>query len=211
MIIFGLRVLRKLLGTGVFHCPRCGRDCAFKHLRARRWFHIFFIPLIPLDDVGTYVECQACRGTFVDAVLSAPTNAQLEEALAVAARAAVAHLVSLAPGPEVEARAIARLAGAARVAPGYDAAALAADVAAYAAPDAVMARVRALGPVLTAVGQEAFLRRVVVVAAALPERATASATQAVDAYAEAIGASPTLVTGLRVAAARDEAGLPGER
>jgi hypothetical protein len=45
-----------------------------------RRLHLFnyFIPLIPLDTVADYVECQYCKGTFKDAVLSYDPRAQQE-------------------------------------------------------------------------------------------------------------------------------------
>ena len=93
-IIWGWRAVKALLGTGTFYCPRCQGDRGYRHFAARRWFTLFFIPMIPLKALGTYVECDVCHGTFVESVLEAPTIAQFEHSIGLAARAAVAHLVS---------------------------------------------------------------------------------------------------------------------
>jgi hypothetical protein len=75
MLIFGWTVLFKTLDTGVFHCPCCGGDRQYRIQQARRWFTLFFIPLIPLGVVGEHVECTSCRTTFGSAVLRTPTQA----------------------------------------------------------------------------------------------------------------------------------------
>jgi len=55
---------------GQFHCPTCSATQAYRHRRVRRFFHIFFIPLIPLNLAGEYVECGTCKGTYKLEVLA---------------------------------------------------------------------------------------------------------------------------------------------
>jgi uncharacterized tellurite resistance protein B-like protein len=69
-LIFGTRGVRSTQHRGRFFCPSCGRDTAYNHISVRRFFTLFFIPVIPLDQVGEYVECQRCNGTFRPEVLS---------------------------------------------------------------------------------------------------------------------------------------------
>jgi tellurite resistance protein len=70
MILFGTRGITYSKAKGSFHCPQCpGESRSFDHKRVRRFFTLYFVPLIPLDLVGEYVECQRCRGTFDPAVL----------------------------------------------------------------------------------------------------------------------------------------------
>ena len=47
-----------------FFCPQCGPGSTFKWRRIRRFFTLYFIPLIPLDKLGEYIECQGCNGTY---------------------------------------------------------------------------------------------------------------------------------------------------
>lgn len=92
MIIFGFSVFYflGLIGTGQFACPKCGGDRDYKHKTARRFFTLFFIPVIPLDKVGEVVQCQACGTKYDPAVLRRPTNSQLANAMVTAMRAAAA-------------------------------------------------------------------------------------------------------------------------
>ena len=69
MIIFGTRGVTYSHGDGQFHCPSCGEG-AYKHKRVRRFFTLYFIPLIPLDLLGEYIECDQCAGTYQTEILS---------------------------------------------------------------------------------------------------------------------------------------------
>lgn len=69
IIIYGTRGVTSMGGMGRFHCPQCG-ESAYKHQKVRRWFTLFFIPMIPLDLAGEYIECGKCFGTFELDVLS---------------------------------------------------------------------------------------------------------------------------------------------
>jgi hypothetical protein len=69
LIIFGTRKVVSSKQQGMFWCPRCASSQPFDHKRTRRFFTLYFIPLIPLDTVAEYVECQACRYTFEPSVL----------------------------------------------------------------------------------------------------------------------------------------------
>jgi tellurite resistance protein len=92
VIIFGVSVfyIFGLIGSGQFHCPNCGGDRQYEHRTARRFFTLFFLPVIPLDKVGEVVRCQTCRTRFDPVVLRRPTSAQLSNALPSGMRAAAA-------------------------------------------------------------------------------------------------------------------------
>jgi tellurite resistance protein len=64
MIIFGTRGVTYSAGEGDFHCPTCQVQKPYKHKRVRRFFTLYFIPLIPLDLNGEYIECEQCKGTY---------------------------------------------------------------------------------------------------------------------------------------------------
>lgn len=64
MIIFGTRTTNPTAGQGMFNCPRCGPQKPYTHKKAKRWFTLYFIPVIPLGTAGAYIECNACAGTF---------------------------------------------------------------------------------------------------------------------------------------------------
>ena len=66
LIIFGRRSVTGSMGTGSFDCPQCGTNRPYDHKRVRRFFTLYFIPLIPLGTIGEYGGCQ---GTFKPEVL----------------------------------------------------------------------------------------------------------------------------------------------
>ena len=98
MIIFGWRVRWRPVGDGMFHCHRCGGDRQFRHLVGRRWFHLFFIPLIPLSHAGQHVRCTVCGTRYRMEVLNIPTTAQMQVALPDGMRAAAAAMLRAADG-----------------------------------------------------------------------------------------------------------------
>ncbi len=81
MIIFGTRSVKFTKEQGQFHCPQCARQTDYKHKSARRFFTLYFIPLIPLDKLGEYVECRSCRGTFIPRVLEYQQDAGSDQFL----------------------------------------------------------------------------------------------------------------------------------
>lgn len=70
LIIFGTRGVTYSVTTGEFWCPSCGVKRRFDHKRVRRFFTLYFIPIIPLDTLGEYVECDHCKDTFNPEVLT---------------------------------------------------------------------------------------------------------------------------------------------
>jgi hypothetical protein len=93
LLIFGLRVFYRTIAQGTFHCRRCGGDREYRHRAGRRWFTLFFLPVIPLNSVGEHVQCTTCRTRYVTDVLSQPTTAQMQAALPVGMRAAVSAML----------------------------------------------------------------------------------------------------------------------
>lgn len=74
-IIFGTRGVTSTREQGNFHCPQCGPSSPFKHKSVRRFFTLYFIPVIPMDKLGEYVECGRCQGTYhVDILSYSPEN-----------------------------------------------------------------------------------------------------------------------------------------
>ena len=134
LLIFGLRVFYRAVGQGTFHCQRCGGDREYRHRSGRRWFTLFFIPVIPLNHVGDHVQCTVCGTRYRMDVLSLPTTAQMQEALPAGMRAAAIAMLRAGGGSSASARrrAIDAIKGAGVA--GYDDAALDADLSAAAMP-----------------------------------------------------------------------------
>ena len=71
MIIFGTYVLYKVLMEGTFQCPQCVGAVECQVRRGRRWFHIFWIPLIPIGHQPEHVRCKRCKSLWSLSVLGA--------------------------------------------------------------------------------------------------------------------------------------------
>lgn len=69
MIIFGTRGVTTTPERGDFFCPSCHGNKQYGLKRVRRFFTLYFIPVIPLDKLGEYVECLTCKDTFKPVVL----------------------------------------------------------------------------------------------------------------------------------------------
>lgn len=93
MILWGRRVIKKAIGTGVFFCPREGGDCNYVHKKARRWFTLFFLPLIPLKELGDFVECASCKNTYYPDVLKGKTASEIEDVSTIAIRHIVVSIL----------------------------------------------------------------------------------------------------------------------
>jgi hypothetical protein len=128
LIIFGLRVFFRTLAQGTFHCRRCGGDREYRHRAGRRWFTLFFLPVIPLNAVGEHVQCATCKTRYVTDVLSQPTTAQMQAALPAGMRAAVSAMLRSGDPSSPMARQRAIQAVIAAGVPNYDEAMLSADL-----------------------------------------------------------------------------------
>jgi len=115
IFIWGWRVRFRTVAEGVFFCQVCGGDRTYHRKQGRRWITIFFIPMIPLNNVGDeFVECATCRNAYRLTVLNQPTSAALSENLVTATRAAIAWLLRAGtPAPATVAAALQVLSSAA--------------------------------------------------------------------------------------------------
>lgn len=78
MLIWGTRAVKRELATGLFYCPSCRFDQAYRHVRAQKHGHLYWIPLFSTGEPVEYVECQACRGTFDPRVLEAVADVRAD-------------------------------------------------------------------------------------------------------------------------------------
>jgi hypothetical protein len=155
LLIFGFRVVLRTIAGGTFFCPdeRADRPCLRR--AARRWFTLFFVPVIPLGRLGGLVQCESCRRTFPLEALDAPTTGELSRRLTDARRTAIAGVLTRrgAADPAVRRAAVSLLA---RELPDATESWVDADLHAI-GPDEYEAHVAALGPELSVAGREGFL------------------------------------------------------
>jgi tellurite resistance protein len=164
MLIFGWKVRRKTRDEGVFFSPAAGGDAPYRLIEARRWFSLFFIPLIPLAVIGTYVECQTTKATYDPAILSNPTTAEFRVQLAAAIREVVAA-VALADGTVSDQERRLAVQVVRGYVPDYDSAAFADDLA-RAGQSPLDARLDYLATTLNEQGREQLLTAAATVMAA---------------------------------------------
>jgi hypothetical protein len=67
--IAGLTSRIKALASGQFFCPTEQSTRHYQHLQERRWFTLFFIPLIPLGGQREWVQCEGCGTTYGTGVI----------------------------------------------------------------------------------------------------------------------------------------------
>lgn len=69
-IIYGTKGVTSAVESGEFDCPGCGGlKRPYVRNEVRRYFTVFFVPLIPLGKAGEYIECGNCGGQFDERVL----------------------------------------------------------------------------------------------------------------------------------------------
>jgi Tellurite resistance protein TerB len=128
LIIWGLRVIYRTLGRGVFFCRRCGGDREYRRRAGRRFVTVFFVPLVPLTKTGEHVQCVTCKTRYVTEVLKLPTTAAMQVAQVAGMRAVVAVMLRAGDpaSPLSRRRALDAVTSAGMS--GYDEAALAGDL-----------------------------------------------------------------------------------
>lgn len=193
LIIFGFRIRFRTTGTSAFFCPRCGGDRMGARRSARRWFTIFWIPVIPVNQVGEVVECTTCHTRFEPQVADQPTTADLSEVLGNAVRVLTAMVVRTGDHTDGTMR-VTAVGEVRAVVADYDDATLASDVAAV---DPALAE-QYVGPLaegLQVAGKERLLADLVRVALA-GGTVTADQRRVIDLSGRGLGLTPAHVTGI---------------
>ena len=104
MIIWGFRVIWHTIKEGTFHCPNEEADKPYRLRAARRFFTLFFIPLIPLKKLGQAVECLGCKQRFEPTVLARPTSPEMTTTLYDAVRCALVSILEIDGGVDPRSR-----------------------------------------------------------------------------------------------------------
>jgi hypothetical protein len=193
LLIFGLSVFFRTVGEGDFHCPACGGDRHYRQRIARRWFTLFFVPVIPLNRVGEVVECAACRSRFNLGALRLPTARQMAAALPTAMRAASVAILTAGDPSDSRARARAVEAVLGYGAQGFDDGALAGDLAHPA--DGSGEVIAQAGAQLTTEAREWFFAQAVRIALA-DGAITGGERQALHEVADRLGMTPAHAVGV---------------
>jgi zinc-ribbon family len=132
MIIWGFRVIMRVLSSGAFFCPKEDGDRPYNLKSQQRFFTLFFIPIIPLKKFDNLVECQSCRTLYKDNVLQRPTAVTQTSNMAEVVRVATVSMLRTSPQNDVVLAAKAKEQGLRHINeyyPTYDESALTTDVA----------------------------------------------------------------------------------
>ena len=94
MHLLGSRTRTRTLGAGTFRCPRETASRRYAYKAVRRWFSLAAVPVVRLDEIGSFVECQSCNSTFDIGVLAQLSDAAVEDVLTRALRRTATTLLS---------------------------------------------------------------------------------------------------------------------
>lgn len=154
-LIWGTKVRFKAIANGTFFCPRCGGDRPYERRLAKRWFHLYYIPLFPTSTLGEQVRCGVCQTSYNESVLSRPTSGQLSSLLIDGARGVVVHVLRTGAAESADARAVAVAEIVRAGLPAYTDQDLSADLGVV--PGDLSQLLTALGGQLADTGKEALL------------------------------------------------------
>jgi hypothetical protein len=73
IFFFGTRYYWWTISQGSFLCPKCQAIRNYRLRKGRRFFHVFFIPLIPISAASEHVRCAECKSRYKPAVLEQTT------------------------------------------------------------------------------------------------------------------------------------------
>lgn len=154
-LIWGMKVRFKTIANGTFFCPRCGGDRPYERRLAKRWFHLYYIPLFPTSTLGEQVRCGVCQTSYNESVLSRPTSGQLSSLLIDGARGVIVHVLRTGAAESADARAVAVAEIVRAGLPAYTDQDLSADLGVV--PGDLSQLLTALGGQLADTGKEALL------------------------------------------------------
>lgn len=93
LLLFGMRARSKTIDEGTFYCSREGGDRPYQRKSSRRWFTVFFIPVLPLGELGEFIECASCGSTYFPSALDNPTSGEIHDATTIAIRHVVVAML----------------------------------------------------------------------------------------------------------------------
>lgn len=74
LFIFGTKTIGKTIKTGSFYCPQCDDNRPYQLQNHRRYFSLFFIPVLPLEKQADTLSCNFCRTAYVPQSILSPSE-----------------------------------------------------------------------------------------------------------------------------------------
>ncbi len=69
MVVWGTKGKKTVESVGQFYCPICNEFRIYKQVRLTKTFHLYFVPVFPIEEYGVFIECQTCLNSFKPDVL----------------------------------------------------------------------------------------------------------------------------------------------
>ena len=205
LLIFGFSIRFRTTDHLAFFCPKCGGDRNGLRRTARRWFTLFWVPLIPLNTLGEVVECTVCSTRFEPDVADQPTTASLSVILANAVRVLTAMIVRTGDRTDPALRAAA-VTSVQTVDGTYDDAILGSDIEAV-EPSMAEPYVAPLAVGLQVAGKERFVGDLVRVALA-GHTLTPDQRRVIDVAGRGLDLTPAHITGIVASVAAERSPSP---
>jgi hypothetical protein len=73
-MIFGTKSSPMIIKRGEFNCPNCQKKTNYILRRTKVFFHIWFIPLIPIGRKGDSLECERCYTDYIPGTVIPPNE-----------------------------------------------------------------------------------------------------------------------------------------
>jgi hypothetical protein len=80
MVHIGASEITLTKRSGMFVCPVCRKRRPYVLRSVKRFLTVYFVPLIPLDEVSQHVRCQICKEQYPIEVLSGHPRVLLRQA-----------------------------------------------------------------------------------------------------------------------------------
>lgn len=74
LFIFGTKRVGKTIKTGSFQCPRCNCERDYLLKQNKKFFSLFFIPVIPLNNAGDTLQCTFCKTEYIPNTILSPNE-----------------------------------------------------------------------------------------------------------------------------------------
>ena len=72
LFIFGESLKEEITDAGKSDCYICDRNTEFKQVTVKNYFTFFFVRLLPLNTVSSYLECVVCNTSYTKDSLAEP-------------------------------------------------------------------------------------------------------------------------------------------
>lgn len=82
LIIFGTKNVAKTIKRGHFDCPQCNTQRIYNLNRNKKFFSLFFIPVIPLGNNHDTLNCMVCKTEYLpNSILSSDEYSSTTQAI----------------------------------------------------------------------------------------------------------------------------------